>query len=144
MKQVRETAAGQKISAWVVLKDGKQVAQVQAHYGNAVQVDIWAAPEWNLQQGRARGYGYDRLTAAMSGMRIDGIEIYNHSVFDKVLTDILDQYKAGKLDEQTFRRELSKVGAQCANWENGRWKDAFYISGLQRLKEMGYTVIKAI
>lgn len=144
MKQVRETAAGKSISAWVVLKDGKQVAQVQAHYGNAVQVDIWAAPEWNLQQGRATGYGYDKLTAAMSGMIIDGVKIYNHSVSDKVLTDILDQYKAGKLDEQRFRRELSKVGAQCANWENGRWESVFYISGLDRLKEMGYTVIQAI
>lgn len=144
MKQVRETAAGQKISAWVVLKEGKQVAQVQAHYGNVVQVDIWATPEWKLQQGRAGGYGYDKLIAAMAGMTIDGVEIYNHSVSDKSITDILEQYKAGKLNEQDFRRELSTQGAQCANWSNGQWQSVYYISGLDRLKEMGYTVIQAI
>ena len=44
-KQVRETAAGQSISATVVLnKKGEHVATVQAHYSNAgrVTVDVWS------------------------------------------------------------------------------------------------------
>mgnify|MGYP006378631599 FL=1 len=44
-KQVRETAAGQSISASVILnKKGEHVATVQAHYSNAgrVTVDVWS------------------------------------------------------------------------------------------------------
>lgn len=42
--QVRDTAAGKSISAWVVLnKKGEQVATVNAHYSNGgrVTVDLW-------------------------------------------------------------------------------------------------------
>ena len=44
-KQVRETAAGQSISASVILnKKGEHVATVQAHYSSAgrVSVDVWS------------------------------------------------------------------------------------------------------
>lgn len=42
-KQVRETAAGKSVSAWVVLnRKGQHVATVNAHYGNnSVSVDVW-------------------------------------------------------------------------------------------------------
>ena len=146
MKQVRETKAGKSISAWVILKDGEQVAQVQAHYSDSgvVQVDCWAAPEWGLMQGKASGYGYDKLTAALSGMVIDGQRIYDHCASDEKTEAILQQYKDGELDEQTFRRELSHIGATYSNWAKGRWQSAHYLSGLSRLKELGYKVIQAI
>lgn len=42
--QVRDTAAGQSISAWVILnKKGQHIATVNAHYSNGgrVSVDVW-------------------------------------------------------------------------------------------------------
>lgn len=147
MKQVRETAAGKSISAWVVLKDGKQVAQVQAHFGQSrVQVDIWATPDWSIQQGSASGHGYDKLTAAMAGMTIDGIRITNHCETDATIKALLAEYHNGNTSEKAFRDALREFGASPANWSNvnGRWEDAYYDSGLDRLKALGYQVIQAI
>lgn len=147
MKQVRETAAGKSISAWVILKDGKQVAQVQAHFGKSrVQVDIWAAPDWTIQQGSASGYGYDKLTAAMTGLYINGHKLTNHCETDETLKALLAEYHNGNTSAQTFRDALRELGASPANWSgaNFRWEDAHYNSGLDRLKTLGYQVIQAI
>lgn len=94
-RYVRETAAGKSISAWIILKAGKEVATVQAHYGSggAVTVNIFqgesAAKRSEAASGRGRkalyfqaatagGYGDDKLTAALSGLWIDGHQLTNH------------------------------------------------------------------
>ncbi len=99
-RYVRETAAGKSISAWVIFKAGKEVATVQAHYGSggAVTVNIFqrdsAAKRSEAASGRSEaasgrkdlrfqaattgGYGYDKLTAALSGLWIDGHQLTNH------------------------------------------------------------------
>lgn len=90
---VRETAAGKSISAWVILKAGKEVATVQAHYGSggAVTVNIFQCGSaanrseaasglkaLYFQAATAGGYGYDKLTAALSGLWIDGHQLTDH------------------------------------------------------------------
>jgi hypothetical protein len=133
MKQVRETKAGKSISAWVITRDARHVATVQAHYGNSgrVQVDVWhnstmrdgTFPE--LQQASASGYGYDKFTAALRGMKIDGITLHDHA----------ESAKKGSME-----------GLRGANW-NAATKDYdnyFYLPGLEILTALGYTVIQAI
>jgi hypothetical protein len=75
MKRVSETKAGQSISAWVVLSpDGDYVAKVQAHFsasGNCT-VNVFDQKADKVQTGNAGGAGYDKLTAALSGVTIDG------------------------------------------------------------------------
>ena len=82
MKQVRETAAGQSISAYVVLdKRNRHVATVQSHYGNAgrVTVDCFHTDGTTaLQQSSAGGGGYDKFAAALAGMTIDGHVMSDH------------------------------------------------------------------
>lgn len=84
MKYVRETKAGKSISAWVVLKNGEEIAIIQAHYadGGTVTVNIFSDSEKDrelgVQHGYARGYGYDKLGSAMHGLQIDGVRIQSH------------------------------------------------------------------
>ena len=134
-KQVRETAAGKVISAWVILRaDGTHVATVHAHYGAAVTVDVWnehgvgnptaderaVAGDHGPLQGRASGYGYDRLTAALTHLPIDGVVLVDHGT-------------PGLEGEPDVIARHSPSG------------DRYYIAaGLERLTKRGYRVIQAI
>ena len=80
---VSDTAAGKSISAWIILdRRGKYVAKVQAHFGNSrITVNVFDDMA-GFQKGSASGYGYDKLTAALSGLTIAGHELTNHCARD--------------------------------------------------------------
>lgn len=104
MTLVRDTAAAKSIRAILILKGPRIVAKLQAHFSNAgaCTVNLWQMTEaaersakvrakagnpfkprqyetpGALQIGKAGGYGYDKLTAALSGMIVDGHEISDH------------------------------------------------------------------
>ena len=146
MKQVRETAAGKSISAWVVLKNGKEVATVQAHYGQSrVMVDVWDYGK-ELQQGHAGGYGYDKFTAALRGLIIDGQTMYDHCGQNDETKKILADYKAGKINQKQADNKAKKIGARFANWrqDENKYSGLYMLDGLNRLSAIGYTVIQAI
>lgn len=160
-KQVRETAAGQSISAYIVLnKKGQHVATVQMHYGSsAVTVDIWheASNHCPLQQGRASGYGYDKRTAALSGLVIDG----------HVMTDHCSREGAPRIPKGLKRYPSDfkvKPGYSLANYQsrfitfgfdptlheregfegNDGYESCYRLPGLEYLSAIGYRVLQAI
>jgi hypothetical protein len=188
--QVRETAAGKSISAYIVLdKKGRHIASVHAHFSNGgtCTVDVWnhggdAATERTakalgyvlddsgritegkhagksayhvagLQHGRAGGYGYDKFTAALSGLVIDGHKLTDHC------GERLAPPK-GRLWRDTDRARLARKGFSLSNWspanstngygrkgvpaDEAGWVDAYRAEGLNYLTAMGYRVIKAI
>ena len=148
MKQVRETAAGQSISAWVILKKGKEVATVQAHYGNSrVLVNVWdKASGYDMQAGSAGGDGYDKFTSALSGLSIGGVVLNDHCGTDKRTGRILKAYHSGTMTLEQAEKRAAKIGGRFANWQadKGRWMSLFLESGLDKLKCLGFTVIQAI
>ena len=150
-KQVRETAAGQSISAYIILnRRGDMVGNVQSHYSNGgtVTVDCWAygAKRKDLQQGRAGGGGYDKFTAAIRGMFIDGVELFDHCGKNKQSERILKMYHKGTLTEDQARKRANKIGARFANFdqETHKYKSLHIQGGLDRLTAMGYRVLQAI
>ncbi len=148
MKRVTQTAAGKSISAYVILKKGKEVANVQAHFGNSVvTVDIWAQG-MELQQGRAGGGGYDKFTAALSNAVIDGIKLNDHCGTNEETEKILSLYHSGKLSEKAAKVKAAKIGASFANYgmlgKKKKYGSLYLLSGLDKLKAIGYTVIQAI
>lgn len=146
MKQIRETAAGKSISAWVILKDGKEVATVQAHYSQSrVMVDVWDYGK-DIQQGYAGGYGYDKFTAALEGLTIDDQKLYNHCGQCDETKAILANYKTGKITQEQATKKAEKIGARFANWQQskGKYSDLYMLDGLNRLSAIGYTIIQAI
>lgn len=147
MKQVRETKAGLSISAYVVLKKGKPVATVNAHFSNAgtCTVDVWAIGH-ELQQGKAGGYGYDKFASALSGMVIDGVTLTDHCGKDSKSQRILKNYLKGTINQEQADKLAKKAGARFANHskETGKYSSLHILAGLDRLELMGYTVITAI
>jgi hypothetical protein len=82
MKLVTETAAGQSIAAYVILKKNAMVGKVHVYYNTksgGVTVNAWDyTREESFMKSHASGYGYDKFTAAVSGMLFDGHTISNH------------------------------------------------------------------
>lgn len=184
MKYVRETAAGKSISAWLVLKGKRQVATVQAHYSNSgtVLVNVFQddegarrsaiaakrdgetvksdnyGREMYAQGGMAGGYGYDKHTAALSGMWIDGHK----------MTDHCSHYGAPKRPPNGLQRwprdAKAPRGYMFANYQskfitfgfnpekheregfsgNDGYDSCFRLEGLKYLEAKGYTVIHVI
>ena len=80
VKFVRESAAGKAISAWTITNGrGECLAKVQAHFApsGGVRVDVFNSGR-DVQHGSAGGYGYDKLTAALSGLVVAGHKLAGH------------------------------------------------------------------
>jgi hypothetical protein len=138
MKRVDETTAGQSISAFVIISpENKLIAKVQAYYskGGTVTVNVfnWGEGE-SFQEGKAGGWGYDKFTAAIRGMVIDGHEITDHC-----------QIRLEKPTEQGFPRDFeTPKGYSLANYRDGFYNDCYKDAGLDYLRHLGYSVIQAI
>lgn len=159
-KQVRETAAGQSISAYVILnRKGEHVATVQVHHANSgrVSVDVWntgaSRDGHGLQQGAAGGYGYDKFTAALSGLTIDGHAMSDHcgarlnppkgrSTWPRDAKAprgyTLANFQAFTYDDDGARVPLSEDSPAYG------WASCFRREGLNYLTAIGYRVIQAI
>lgn len=156
MKQVRETAAGKSIAAWIILnRKGDCVATIQAHYGTGrTMVDVWTPQGRGPQQSWASGYGYDKLTNALSGVTIDGHKLTNHCARDGAPK----MPKGRKLYPRDFK---APKGYSLANFSTpehrSRWNDSgdqlngeegysdcYRDSGLKYLEAIGYRVLQAI
>lgn len=164
MKYVRETAAGKSISAWVVMRGSREVATIQVHYadGGMVTVNAWqdsagaerslaaavkagvkVKPDANgdspfrFQAGRAGGYGYDKLTAALSGLWVDGHK----------LTDHCGESRKPPRGAKAWPRDAKAPrGWHLANYrkESDGWINCYRSPGTRYLEEIGYRVIQAI
>lgn len=175
----------------ILNKKGEEVATVQAHYANGgrVTVNVWqtslaldncckrpdlwsqlpagqdyksaACELWGFQESHAGGYGYDKFTAALAGLIIDGHTLANHCgqvpEAEKARAAILKAYEkecrangGNAVESRTkyWRERAAKIGAHWANWGFGdsgrRYSSLHFIAGLHRLECLGYRVIKAI
>jgi hypothetical protein len=150
-KYVHDTAAAKKISAHVILrKDGTEVASVQGHHGARVLVNVRNYGQDNpsaqdeatrFQSSSAGGYGYDKYTAALSGMVIDGHKLSNHCGVRVELPEGKTRFPADYKPEPGYR---------LANWcsanedEPEGYMSCYRLEGLRYLEAIGYRVIQAI
>ena len=118
-----------------------------------------------FQRATAGGWGYDKTTAALSGLYIDGIRMTNHC------GERLKRPK-GRLWQESDRKRVKAKGYRFANWSQGMepgeldrygkprelnrygregvpdtasgYVDAYRLEGLAFLSSQGYRVIQAI
>lgn len=150
MKQVRETQVGKSIKAYVILnRKGEYVAKVQAHFADSgrVTVDVWDANR-PLQQGSASGYGYDKFSAALSGLTIDGHTMSDHC---GVAKNPPRGRKTFPVDAKapkgyTFANFVSAERAKDYGAKEGEegWLSCYRLEGFRYLEALGYRVIQAI
>ena len=151
MKRVSDTQAGKKISAYVILKAGKVVGKVNAHFsqgynGITVTVNAWDYSGDGMLQHRKVTYG--GIEAALHGMVIDGVELNDHSHEDERCKKVLKNYQKKEPGERRAYEEYckKKYGISFANWSETvkGFTSCFYHGGLQKLSHMGYNVVCAI
>lgn len=120
------------------------------------------------QRGHAGGYGYDKKTAALSGLMIDGHTMADHcgSVpeAEAKRARLFREYCAahdapgGNTDRKYWDNRATRIGARFANWceagrtdrgsdapkLRGRYTSLHFDSGMDRLQSLGYRIISAI
>jgi hypothetical protein len=108
---------------------------------------------FGLQKGRAGGYGYDKRTAALSGLLIDGHTLANHCgnvpEDEKARARLLASYEraADREDCTKWRSKAARIGCSFANYghgKNGGASSLYFHPGLERLPSLGYRIISAI
>lgn len=142
----------------------KLTSKAPDYYRDAESRLDWAAYQaCGLQQGNAGGGGYDKFAAAIAKTIIDGHTIADHcgSVpeAEKARAALMRQYckshdYSGERqraiengwDRKYWDKRAARIGASFANYdgEKGRFVSLHFITGLDRLQELGYTVIPAI
>jgi hypothetical protein len=150
-----ERSAWKRVRAYVVMKGADHVATIKIAYPadgagrlvafcfdcNAPMPEDAAAREnWTRwQMGTASGYGYDKLTAALSGMVIDGIRLSDHGDG----AGVLPLPEGAKVFPEGFK---PPPGYHLTNYsrEHGGLTSCYRSAGLRYLQEIGYTVIQAI
>lgn len=151
MKRVSDTLAGKKISAYVILKAGKVVGKVNAHFTQGYNATIVTVNAWDysgdgmLQHSRVT---YGGLVSALHGLTIDGVELVDHSHEDERTKKVLKTYLKKEPEERRAYEEYckKKYGISFANWSETvkGFTSCFYHGGLEKLSQMGYKVICAI
>ncbi len=153
-KYVSDTAAAKSLSAYAIMKGRRHVATVKAHHGNSrclvnVEQDQdaiercaraskdWLKNSWFVQSASASGYGYDKFTAALAGMWIDGHRMADHCEPGKVPP------KGAKVFPADY---LPPKGYRLANWssEHAGWLNCYKLDGLNYLRDLGYTVVQVL
>lgn len=140
------------------------------YYATADAIRRYQAHElFSMQRGRAGGYGYDKATAALAGMLIDGHSLANHCgsvpedekrrarLFREYCNDhdSADRMPRGR---DYWEARAKRIGCRFANWcdagrtdrgndappVRGRYTSLYFQSGLDRLSDLGYNVVSAV
>lgn len=149
--------AGKNSSAWVILKHGKPVAKLAAVYTcNTTTVSVihmneesetksramaakmnlpWLETGVSDMNGQSSGYGYDRETAALSRLVVDGIPLPDHC-------DHRDYFR--KQGARMVKNQTARKGFIMANRDrnSGLWTSALPEPGLKYISALGYQVIQ--
>lgn len=185
-KYVRETKAGKSISAYVILKQGKEIASVLVHYSdggrclvNCFQRDAAAKRcaaarnkinkvdkaknpgrgndprDFYFQHATAGGYGYDKFTAALAGLWIDGHELTDHCGRSVKPPKGRKTWPHGAKPPRgysfaNYHSEFLTFGFETKKHKNPNYigeegyTSCYRLQGLKYLEAIGYTVIQAI
>ena len=125
-KRIYETQAGRALSAYAVLKGADLVAKVLVHHGQS-RVTVEVVAGGRVQTGKASGYGYDKFTAALAGLVIDGHTMSDHCG--------IIWHGEGKAPKGYYPGRTL---------ESGYVQPAYQMPGLRYLVEIGYTVIQVL
>lgn len=132
------------------------------YYTTPESREDWAAfKRFNLQHGRAGGYGYDKFAAAIAGLIIDGHTLANHcgqvpedeskrAALFRAYRRAVAASNGGLSTEarKNWQDKADRLGCNFNNWQEkdgqAGWTNLYFLDGLSRLERLGYRVIQAI
>jgi hypothetical protein len=92
--------------------------------------------------GTAGGYGYDKITAALRGLSVDGIEFTDHCGQDASSARLLKRARAGTPTADLLKGKNRAY--EFANWTAEGPGSCFRKPGLDVLRALGYRVIQGV
>lgn len=121
-------------------------------------VDGFGPDGYTTQKSTAGGYGYDKKTAALSGLTIDGHEITNHCAQDATSARLLKAYGKAQLTGDTVKadqvyKRAGKMGYSFTNYTSvggyqpNAWtgyQSCYKLPGLDYLRALGYNVLEVL
>lgn len=108
---------------------------------------------FTTQKGTAGGYGYDKLTAALSSMTIDGHSLTDHCGQDETSAKLLKAYGKARKDGEDGKKvedKARKAGYSFTNWTSvggyqpndwDGYQSCYREPGLDYLRAIGYQVL---
>jgi len=139
-------------------KQGRAQIVIKFPRDGAGKLQAWCA-DWfgsegcnGVQYGYAGGYGYDKVTAAISGFVIDGKTLTDHACQDKTSEKLLKQYAASETDAEKDKivnkarkqgygfTNWSDVGGYCPTGKKG-YQSCYKEPGTDYLRQLGYSII---
>lgn len=78
MKRIKDTKAGQQIAVYMVSGLDRAPWHIIVHNTEMTTRAEVRAAGGNRQYGISRGLGYDWLTAALAGLGVMGVALYDH------------------------------------------------------------------
>lgn len=100
----------------------------------------------------AGGYGYDKLTSALSSLSIDGHKLTDHCATDNKVEKFLKAWHSanGAEAKEAVYNRARKAGYYFTNWSNTGgycptgsegWQSCYRSSGLDYLSAIGYNIM---
>lgn len=171
MKRIYETAAGRQLTVCVIMRGARHVATVRIHHGSTtVTAEIsqdaegcrrseaaWAKmvkrqprssdtaqTRWGLQSKKVGGYGYDKSTAALGGMWVDGHQLTNHCDGGSLPCPKAGHWPQDAKPPRGYRFANLKALDPENPGAGMVYMDCYRIAGLEYLSALGYRVILAL
>ena len=93
-------------------------------------------------EGSADGYGYDKLTAALRGLSVDGVEFTDHCHTDATSARLLKRAKSGTPTADLLKGKNRMY--EFANWDAGGLTSCYRKPGMDVLRALGYRIIQGV
>lgn len=119
MKVVNDYKAAQKIAAYLIFKDCKEVGRFHFHFGQNVHMTAWVGERF-----------YNVLAADFEAC-IKQVDFYGISLH-------------GHCERCAWEGGEAPIGSRLANWDGEKYTACYWKMGFDKLKDYGFDVIRAI
>lgn len=136
------------VRAFVILKGKRVVAQIHIKFpsdgAGRMTGEVWSNSEKDarFQKASAGGYGYDKQTALLSGLTIDGHKLSNHCGGDKKAHASGVWPKGAKCPKGYYFVNWKEVKNEAGEVVASGYSSCYRKSGLEYLTAIGYNVIQ--
>jgi len=136
------------VRAFVILKGERVVAQIHIKFpadgAGRMTGEVWSNSEKDarFQKASAGGYGYDKQTALLSGLTIDGHKLTNHCGGDKKAPASGVWPKGSEAPKGWYFINWKEIKNAAGEVVASGYSSCYRRPGLEYLQAIGYNVVQ--
>lgn len=148
-REMEDETAFQRVRCYFIThpkKTGHAVINVAYPKDGAGRLRVYVVDRFGetgtCTRGQAGGFGYDKLTAALSGLSVDGVKFSDHCGTDETSARLLARMERADTDEAREKvcKAARRQGYSFANGNTSCYREP----GLDILRVLGYSVIQGV